>query len=422
MKKSITAFIILILGLELNAQNCSAPSTGFIPINDLGQNTFMNAWGTTWIGGLYPNGSNFIPINHKLKGLELASQIQCLDTFGKPDNLNGRMVWLSIGMSNCTQETQQFIPQANRYAEKNPKLILVDGAQGGQTAQVISAPWNSNYNNFWNTVNNRLAAAGVHSKQVQIIWLKEANQANNGAIRTHYDSLVVQFKRIGNELQKRFPNVKLCYLASRISARYANTTLNPEPYAYYTGWAIKKVIEDQLNGDSELQIGVKAPWMAWGIYMWSDGDIPQKTNPDIFIACPTDLNSDGTHPSTIGAQKVGANLLKFFSTDSTAIPWFKNKSCSIINETNQIDKVKTEFTCYPNPFSSDLKLVFKNTLDHVKIVIFNNHGVPVLSMYESYKKEIIIKRNNLSDGFYWLNVSSLDGKIIYGNQKIVITE
>lgn len=153
-----------------NAQpNCNALSSGFIPINDLGQGSFTNDWKEVWTGGLYPNGYNAIPYTHKLNGLQKSFEIQCVDKNGNPDPINGKIVWLSIGMSNCTQETQQFLPQANSFIGKNPKLILVDGAQGGQTAQVISSPWNSGYNNFWTTVGNRLSNAGVNENQVQVI-------------------------------------------------------------------------------------------------------------------------------------------------------------------------------------------------------------------------------------------------------------
>ncbi|MBK6824361.1 MAG: hypothetical protein IPG87_15780 [Saprospiraceae bacterium] len=37
--------------------------------------------------------------------------------------------------------------------------------------------------------------------------------------------------------------------------------------------------------------GVKQnpPWLSWGMYMWSDGDNPQKNNPDVFYTCPADF-------------------------------------------------------------------------------------------------------------------------------------
>jgi|GEM_PF-1697535 len=328
MKKQLftLAFATLIAAIAYT-QNCGAPPTGLVPISDLGTGMFNG-----WMGGLYPNGANAMPAAHKTAGMQMVSQVQCLNASGNPDPINGKVVWLSIGMSNTTQETQQFIPLANAFPGKNPKLTLVDGAVGAMPASTISTPGSPNYTSYWNTVNTRLSNAGVSANQVQVIWFKEANPVGNTPVQEYYDSLVVQMKRIMNELKTRFPTIKLCYFSSRISARYATSTLNPEPHAYWTGWAMKKVIADQIAGDPQLQFSgpnAKSPWLAWSVYLWSDGSTPQASNPNVFWTCPTDFNtSDGTHPSTVGAQKVASLLLQFFSTDATATPWFTGASCS----------------------------------------------------------------------------------------------
>ncbi len=398
--KLLFASSLLFFAVQLFSQpNCSAPSTGFTPINDLGTGISPV---TGLMGGLYPNGSNFIPSAHKTAGLQMASQIQCLDTNGKPDVAKGKIVWLSIGMSNCTQETQQFIPLANAFAAKNPKLILVDGAQGGQTASVISTPTHSNYANFWRTVGQRLTAAGVNGNQVQVIWFKEANVAGSTPIDVHHDSLVVQIKRIMRELKVRFPNIKLCYLASRISARYATTSLNPEPYSYRTGWAVKKVIEDQIKGDARLSYSgplANSPWLAWGIYMWSDGSTAQTTNPKIALNCPADFQNDGTHPSAAGAKKVGGWLLDFFSNDSTATPWFIGTGC---NSTG-IEKIIPDnfIKIYPNPSGDNISIELPDNISgKIKIEIYSPLGEIVYSGLIDNAKLITLDVSQYTNGIY----------------------
>ncbi|MEP7195727.1 MAG: T9SS type A sorting domain-containing protein [Saprospiraceae bacterium] len=395
--KNLLFLLVLILVHPVFSQNCSAIPTGLIPINDLGTGTFNG-----WMGGLYPNGSNFMPTEHKINGLALSQQVKCLDKNGVEDS-NGKIVWLSIGMSNCTQETQKFIPLANNFPEKNPQLVLVDGAQGSQTANIISTPSISGYANFWTTVNTRLSNAGVTNKQVQVIWLKEANPVDATPVQTYYDSLVVQFKRIANELTTRFPNVKLCYVSSRISARYATSTLNPEPHSYRTGWAIKKLIEDQINGDQQLNYlgnSAKAPWLSWGIYMWSDGDHPQSANSKIFWKCPEDFNTDGTHPSNIGAQKVASLLLDFFKSDSTATPWFLGKGCAINTLINNKAKFSKELSFSPNP--TDGKLIIRNLLPDIDFSVKLNTlmGKRVFSNSNTD----IIDLSNYPQGVYLLTV------------------
>jgi hypothetical protein len=408
----ITAFLLLFAGEIYSQPNCLAPSTGFTPINDLGTGISTV---TGLMGGLYPNGSNFLPSTHKKAGLQMASQVKCLDANGNPDAVNGKIVWLSIGMSNCTQETQQFIPQANAFAGKNPKLTLVDGAQGGQTASIISTPGNPNYANFWKTVDTRLTTAGSTAKQVQVIWFKEANVAGTTPIQIYHDSLVVQVKRIMNEIKTRFPNVKLCYLASRIAARYASSTLNPEPYSYWTGWAVKKVIEAQINGDSQLTYsgaGSKSPWLSWGIYMWSDGSSPQITNPNIFFTCPTDFNSDGTHPSTVGARKVGALLLNFFSTDSTSTPWFLGTGCNTTGiEKENLDNI---LHIYPNPTSDNLTIDLSALNDdHLRLHIFNTLGQCIFNQINVPTSQIILDISCFTAGLYFIQLSNKHGTNYY---------
>jgi hypothetical protein len=385
---------------------CTAPSSGFTPINDLKTGTFNG-----WTGGLYPNGSNYMPLAHKTAGMNIASsQIIPRDVSGNKDAVNGKIVWLSIGMSNTTAETQQFIPLANAYPNRNPKLVFVDGAVGGMTASIISTASNSNYSTYWNTVTTRLANAGVTNSQVQIIWYKEANVANSTPVINYYDSLVIQTKRIMNIIKQRFPNARLCYMASRISARYASSTLNPEPYAYYTGWAIKKVIEDQITGDSKLKYSgtdANSPWISWGIYMWSDGSTPQITNPNVFWTCSTDFQNDGTHPSLpAGANKVANFLLTFYQNDTISCPWFYNNPPSFCSATAGIYEKSTiddSVSIFPNPAYNVFHI--KTTLPEYTFTLFNLQGQMICQNQNI--KEIDI--TELSAGLYFFTIKSKTG-------------
>ncbi len=407
------AFLILCWEVAIAQPDCNALPTGFIPINDLGKGTFINFRNITWQGGLYPGGSNFLPSNHKMAGMQLAAQVKSLDLNGNPDAYYGKIVWLSIGMSNTTQETQQFISLANAFQNRNPKLILVDGAQGGMTAGIVSTPGSTGYTTFWSTVSNRLTNAGVSVAQVQVVWLKEADAAGNTPIRSYYDSLVVRNKRILNEIKTRYPNVKLCYLSSRISGRYASSTLNPEPYAYYSGWAVKKVIGDQINGDQNLQYsgsGANSPWIAWGPYMWSDGSTPQSGNPDVFWNCPADFQSDGTHPSSpVGARKAGTLLLNFFSSDSTATSWFlKSGTPTLISDSR---KENNFIKVLPTPFLQAATLQTGLILKSATLTIYGLSGLTVRQVYDLSGNNFQLFRDDLPAGFYILRLTQ-DGRVM----------
>ncbi len=137
----------------------------------------------------------------------------------------------SIGMSNTTQEFSAFVRLANDDGEKSPKVVIVDGAQGGQTANVWANP---GARNPWEVLDWRLQQAGVTARQVQAAWVKQAVAAPEylGDFPKHAEALKGHMLGLLKQLKRRFPNVRLVYLSSRIYAGYATTRLNPEPYAY----------------------------------------------------------------------------------------------------------------------------------------------------------------------------------------------
>ncbi|HEY3138494.1 MAG TPA: hypothetical protein VGL29_20895, partial [Blastocatellia bacterium] len=303
------------------ASDCAKTSTGMIPLTDLGSGFYQGKQ-----GGLYPGGSNACPAAHAQAGLQIADSIVPRKFSGKP-KAKGSIVLLSVGMSNTTQEFSSFKPLADVDPNKNPKLVIVDGAQGGMAANIITNPNDPKYQQFWQTVDDRLAQANVTPKQVQIAWVKQADIAPTAHFPNDALALQQELEEIAHILVERFPNIKIAYYSSRIYAGYASTQLNPEPFAYQSGFAVKWMIEKQINGSPDLNYDqslgeVKAPWLAWGPYLWADGLTPRSDG--LTWACSQYVD-DGTHPAA-GAggarEKVAHMLLDFFKSDSTSTPWF----------------------------------------------------------------------------------------------------
>ena len=255
---------------------------------------------------------------------KLAAQVQPLDAAGKPSP-SGKIVLLSIGMSNASQASNGFRGVLNGFAEKNPALVFVDRAQGGMTAEVIDDPEDgSRGEQYWRVVDERLKQAGVTRAHVQATWIKQADAGPRQGFPEYAKKLQAEQKTIVQILHDRFPNAKLCYLSSRTYGGYATTGLNPEPYAYESGFGVKWLIEEQLNDDPELNYDpakgpVKAPWLSWGAYLWANGATKRA---DGFSYDVSDFSSDGTHHSPAGSRKVGQLMLDFFKSDSTTKPWF----------------------------------------------------------------------------------------------------
>jgi len=305
-----------------------------IPLNDLGNGTYLG-----FHGGLYENGTNVAPSDHLSAGLAHAARVRPLDAAGKASP-NVKIVMISVGMSNTTQEfcaagnpapcnAWSFVGQATADAAVNHStLVLVNGASGGQDAKTWDSPTAAN----WDLVRvNDLAPRGLTEAQVQIAWIKQADAGPAASLPSpNADAyrLESELGKIVRALKVRYPNIQLAYVTSRIYAGYATTALNPEPYAYESGFAVKWLVQaqiDQRRGDAidanagDLDDETAAPWIAWGPYPWADG---MNARSDGLTWSRTDLVSDGTHPSQSGQQKVGAMLLAFFKSEPTARSWF----------------------------------------------------------------------------------------------------
>jgi lysophospholipase L1-like esterase len=279
-------------------------------------------------GGLYGNGENQPPASQLKLARAAASGIKPLDASGSPA-ADGKIVLMSIGMSNTTMEFSIFKQQADADARKAANLVIVDSAQGGKDgAAWVNSPANEK---VWQVADQRLAAAGVTLKQVQAIWIKQAmmGPAKLGELPKHADVLKADIEQILILARQHYPNVKLAYLSSRIYAGYATTQLNPEPYAYESAFAVRWTIEDQMKAVSPINADpaggeVKSPVVLWGPYLWADGIKGRKA--DGLVWKREDFGNDGTHPSDSGRKKVADLLLNFFTNDETTKDWFTRKA------------------------------------------------------------------------------------------------
>jgi hypothetical protein len=289
--------------------------TGMAPLPELGKGTYKGEQ-----GGLYPEGANIPPAAHQKAGLKIARGIRPLDAEGHESN-DGKIVMVSTGMSNTTMESQAFAKLLKEASGINPKYQFVDCAQGGQTALVTSKP----DANYWKVAEQRLTAAGVTPKQVQVAWIKQADIAPRAEFPEEVKKLEAELAATLHNLHDKYPNIKIAYLSSRIYAGYATTGLNPEPHAYEGGFAVKWLVAGQIAGNPELNYdpakgAVKSPWIAWGPYLWADG---VKSRSDGLTWAKDDLvEQDRTHPSQSGREKVAKLLLEFLKKDPASTPWF----------------------------------------------------------------------------------------------------
>lgn len=327
-------------------------------------------------------------------------------------NGNCKIVVLAIGFSNWTDEichlqtnypynnncdTFTFIYKATQLQvtnKVNPNVALVNCAVGGaQAYDWTNEGLGPNYNTILYThCDQYLATLGLDPSQVQIVIYKSANSGQTGDTRiglplpvnftlgncasnqTSQPDACVLMNYVGTTarfLLTRYPNLKQMFLHSRIYGGYANLInwpLNPEPFAYEHGFAMKWIIQSQIS-ETNLGTGffwpvgslnykgpatVVAPWVDWGAYLWANGtsnlcvhcpindaisaNLPwvqsYPTNPPP-PTCPAGsecdfMQEDYTHPSACGRDKVSSQLIYAYC-NSPYTRWFRanpNISCA----------------------------------------------------------------------------------------------
>jgi hypothetical protein len=148
---------------------------------------------------------------------------------------------------------------------------------------------------------------------VQVVWLKQAIAGEDRPFPQDARALRTKLRSILRIVNGRFPNLRLVYVSSRTYGGYAITHLNPEPFAYESGFAAKWLVQDAIGGQAGRA------WVGWGPYLWTDG--LQGRRDGLTWTCD-DVLEDGTHPSPEGARKVSRLLMEFFSGEPTAKSWF----------------------------------------------------------------------------------------------------
>jgi len=304
-----------------------------VPMIDIGTRTYLG-----FAAGLYPDG-NQLPSGHAEEGARRARLVVPRDAGGQPA-AGGAYVLLSIGMSNATMEWCRRTPgpceawtltgQAGADPEiRSTGLVIANGAKGSQTTVTWISPSLPNYDRVRDSV---LAPLGVTEQQVQVIWFKVVTSnpsvplPASTADALHLESEIGQALRA---MKQRYPNLQIVFLASRTYGGYATGNLNPEPFAFESGlavrWAIAAQIRQMASGGTtldpvtgDLDYHTIAPWIAWGPYFWTTGSTPRS---DGLAWLPADVLADGVHPSQTGVEKAATLLLQFFKSSPYARCW-----------------------------------------------------------------------------------------------------
>ncbi len=317
---TIATLSMFMVGVPSLAQTCGNTSTGLVPLTDMAASEYQ---GHT--GGLYPDGANEPPSDHLEVGMEQAALVEPRNASGEPDPA-GLIGMISVGVSNTKLEFDSFLDLLAGSSVINPRLVVLNEAQGSRSLEAWAEGPQAN---AWRNVDRDLSRAGLSPEQVQVAWVKLPAKSRGTPSLDDVEPELAQLRTVLNILSERFPNMRIAYVSSRIYAGYGGSP-DSEPKAYQNGFAVKWLIEDQIDGNPQLNpdpaMGpVMAPWIAWGPYLWADGTAGRSDG--LTYTC-SDFDDDGIHPGEGAAEKVAAALFDHLSTDPTAESWFLESSAT----------------------------------------------------------------------------------------------
>ncbi|MBV6523040.1 MAG: hypothetical protein MNPFHGCM_03207 [Gemmatimonadaceae bacterium] len=313
---------------QILAPACTRTSiAGVTAIPSLGTSTYLGSQ-----GGNYPGGSNVMPPAHVALGYRMAAEVQPRDGNGNVDLVNGKIVQVSVGASTAARVfagdsagiagiyANAYKPLADADASKNPRLIIVNGAQKAKSIRSWLVPSDT----AWLGVDYRLSLAGVTPAQVQVVWfmLGETRPPVYGfplEQENYRDSMEVVIRMF----KQRYPNTRLAYLTTHYYQGYRPGT-GPEPNNFEQGFGLKWIIEDQIAGrgnmNADPDLGpVVAPWVGWGAHLFSNGIVPNDNGLSVVCA---DYDTAGIHFIRGGVDKAGPRLVAGFKSDPFAASWW----------------------------------------------------------------------------------------------------
>lgn len=232
-----------------------------------------------------------------------------------------------MGASNPLHIANYLIPEYYADPQSNEQLIMVNNGQEGMSIEKMFTTA------YFSNCLDEVAAAGLTPEQVQCVLFKTDTLDSNidtlsfvDYVVTHKASFIDAMQRILTD----YPNCQMVYFFGRHTTRYALEDYDKhfEPRAYYNGWIIKALIEDQIFGSTELKskgAGKNSPLLAWARPLYSNGPEPNtfgySVNAESFIPAADGAINNGVHLSETGLNNCVDYILDFLFNDNNTKNW-----------------------------------------------------------------------------------------------------
>ena len=269
-------------------------------------------------GGLYPDGKNTPPASHRDAQVDAARRIV-------PSGLDGLIGLLAVGFSNPSQEFGAFSHRENESTDRNARVVLINGPEGGQSVDSTILVDENRNNDYWANIAGKVEAAGLTPDQVRVAWIKTTTKDHDDDLQADATLFKDKLITLMQLLKFHYPKVEIAYVSSRIYSGYASP-IATEPADYEEGFAHRLLIEEQIDGNNpglDYTNGT-VPLILWGPYLWANGEWQPYQG---LIWCPEDYEEEGTnrHLNERGEEKVVQALTDFFATDRLTRRWWEKQ-------------------------------------------------------------------------------------------------
>ena len=280
----LSIIFVLVCSALLLKGSASAAFTA-VPLPELGMGFYLDQQ-----GGLYPGGLNVPPPAY-------LAQLEAEDCH---DPATGKAIIPVIGMSmaqNALKGWQTFL----NNPEVSDNLVVIDGTLGSDQQRFTNPDYFG-----WGIGLNRLNAAGYTAAQVKCVIYHNSWSGPSGEFVPYAEMVRDSFAVTMAIIKQKYPNVAVIYLNSRHYG-LSPSSKQPEPYAYWEGWAVKWLIESRINCVSDC-----GALLAWNAYQWVPG---WADHPEYYAA-------DGLH--LVGAGQVASGQIwhNYLSSTTFTAPWY----------------------------------------------------------------------------------------------------
>lgn len=395
-------------------KNCAFDSTGLIPVNDLGEGIYLNR-----SGGLFGNGLNKAPAEHRRNGIKISKRIVPLNDEGRVDWEEGQILVVGMGASVASNAFNTFIDsmKVQDWPGANPCLRVKGLFLGGKD---LNAMVDENSDVRWADLKEKMDDRGDSWKEVQVVWMMQSGDIPLMDMEAVVDTTADMYTILLQRMLDSMPNLKQVYLSSLHYTGYTSPDHDRydnivEPKGYWGGYAIQEVIMRQMNGDPDLvYMGreAKVPYVTWGPYFWADGKNPRESD-GLTWMCDEFRDDDaggGFHLTDAGKYKEALMIQAFFESDPVARKWYRDADkWSVCNEEETIRQVGENLNrihIYPNPASeyTQLFLPYLDT-DNLWIEIYSLSGALIERFSSIPGRPYMLQTADYAGGMYLVRVS-----------------